>query len=71
MKQLDLDLEGGGHNVINVGYCTLHIANNAVKSMLTVLRPITDICTFLKCSAACGKNGTIVGAITEITEETC
>lgn len=65
MKQLDLDLEGGGHNVINVGSCTLHIANNAVKSMLTVLRPIT------KCSAACGKNGTIVGAITEITGETC
>ena len=43
MKQLQLELATEAHSFINIGSCPLHIANNAFRTVLTVLKPSIDL----------------------------
>ena len=74
LKQLQLELIVKAHSFISIGSCPLHIANNAFKITLTVLKPIieldliaTDLHFFFKLYAAEREDYKLVKPTTEIT----
>ena len=74
LKRLQLKLAAKAHSFINIGSCPPHIANNAFKTMLTVLKStidleltVIDLHFFFRCSAAHREDYKLVKQITEIT----